>query len=213
MTTRRVVDHRGNFEVRRQRLPFKTKYLVDLVLARILPCFEERGFVWYPDFAGGRPIDIGSNEIPLQRRQGEDWPTVQFRFNRHDRPCFSVDFAVLPPLCRELGLQPIPREKALVIHAPAYFMLCKGERQSLDGPFGYRSFSFFPQRFLSSEVDKVVTLLPVLFDLFDNGIPKEWLEAEIGRVAKHIYLMGSWKVWERRRARRAQEKTLGSKET
>lgn len=169
MAKHRVVDHRKNFEARRQRLPDITKYLIDLVMTRILPRFEERGFVWYPDFAGGRPINIGSNEIPLQRRQGENWPTVQIRFDRRDRPCFSVDFAVLPPTCRQLGLEPIPRESAQ---------------------------------------DKAVGLLPVMFDLFDNGIPQEWLQADFGRVAHNVYLMGSWSIWERRRAKKARENAL-----
>ncbi len=167
-------------------------------MTKILPRFEERGFVWYPDFAGGRPIYIGSNEIPLQRRQGENWPTVQIRFEKRSRPWFSIDFGNLPPVCRELGQNPIPREMATVIHAPAYFMLCKGE------------LAFFPKRFLSSEVDKAVALLPVMFDLFDNAIPQEWLQADIGRVTPNVYLMGSWSIWERRRARKAREKALKS---
>jgi hypothetical protein len=66
---------------------------------------------------------------------------VQIRFDRRDRPCFSVDFTVLPPTCRQLGLEPIPRESAQ---------------------------------------DKAVGLLPVMFDLFDNGIPQEWLQAVSG---------------------------------
>lgn len=74
------MDHKKRFENWRRRMPLKTQYLVNQVVARILPEFERQGFVWYPDFAGNNPQEIGANEIPLQRREGDEWPTVQITF-------------------------------------------------------------------------------------------------------------------------------------
>ena len=205
-----MADHRRRFERWRKGLPKTTSYLVDQVLARIVPEFEARGFVWYPDFAGGDIDEVGSNEIPLQRRVGRDWPTGQIAFGKYARPCFSIEFAMLPPECRRLGVEPVPQQNAIVVYAPAYFMLCRGERRNLDGQFGYRYPVLRPRHFLDSEIDKAVSLLPVVFDLFDKGIPEAWLTADFGPIAPHVMLLGSWRIWEERRRKKAaseQERT------
>lgn len=201
-----MAGHRKRFERWRNKLPVHTRYLVDQVLARIVPEFEARGFKWYDDFAGGDPKEIGYDEIPLQRREGEQWPTVQIRFDKRARPFFHISFAVLPPICRRmLGTEEILREKAIVVYAPAYFRLTKGRRFGdgffgSGGLFGYSYFSLFPRRKLDAEVSEVVSLLPALFNLFDKGIPEAWLTHKFGYVDKHVILMGSWHLWEKRRA-------------
>ena len=68
--------------------------------------------------------------------------------------------------------------------------------------FGYDLFSLRPRHYLDSEVDKAVSLLPVLFDLFDRGIPPAWLVADFGYVAKHVMLMGSWRLMKEHRAKK-----------
>ena len=233
-----MAGHHTRFERWRAKLPKHTRYLVDQVLTRIVPEFEARGFKWYDDFAGGDPKEIGYNEIPLQRREGEQWPTVQISFDKRRRPAFHIDFTMLPPICRRWGIDElhpwteldVPREKAIVVYGPAYFMLCRGKYKNLDGEFGH-AFSvvnlfFFlpmliaglisrdlrstlndirfivsPHRFLEAEVSKAVALLPVLFDLFDKGIPEAWLTHEFGYVDKHVMLMGSWYLHEKQRAK------------
>src|SRR5204862_3202960 len=93
-------DHRRRFERWRKKLPHNTAYLVDQVLARIVPAFQARGFVWYPDYGGGDSTQIGANTIPLQRRASGDWPTVHIRFHRRFCPLFVLDFGALPPVCK-----------------------------------------------------------------------------------------------------------------
>jgi hypothetical protein len=84
-----------------------------------------------------------------------------------------------------------------LVDAPAYFSLCKGERWNFDCNFGYQWFAFRPKRFLDREVDKLASLLPILFDLFDRGIPAEWLTRDFGYVSRHVLLGGSWYIFEK----------------
>jgi hypothetical protein len=125
-------DHRKRFERWKKKLPKSTRYLVDLVLTRIVPKFEERGFKWYPDYAGGDPTQVGANTILLQRRSGPAWPTVEIMFDKYLRPFFHVDFTMLPPMCKRLtedgSVESIPREKANVAQGLGCFRLCKGKK-------------------------------------------------------------------------------------
>lgn len=193
------IGHRKRFERWRTRLPKHTAYLVDQVLSRIVPEFEARGFQWYDDFAGGDPKEIGWHDIPLQRRTGTVWPTVQILFAR-SRPFFNVDFACLPPVCRtNFGRIEIPREMAIVVYAPVNFRLLNGKSSGDICSFGYKCFSVSPRRKIDAEVDKVMGLLPFLFELFDRGIPDDWLTHDYGKVGKYFSLEGSWYLDERRR--------------
>jgi hypothetical protein len=209
-----MADHRKRFERWRTKLPEHTHYLVDQVLARIVPEFEARGFKWYGDFAGGDPKEISYDEIPLQRREGERWSTVQIQFDKRARPFFHISFAVLPLICRKMfGTQEILREKAINVYAPAHFRLTTGKRLGdgffgSGGMFGYSYFALAPSRKIDAEIDKAVALLPVLFDLFDRGIPEAWLTHDFGYVDKHVMLMGSWHLNEQRRAKQKKLKGL-----
>lgn len=227
-----MADNHKRFERWRNKLPTHTRYLVDQVLARVVPAFEAHGFKWYDDFAGGDPKEIGYDEIPLQRREGELWPTAQIQFDKRARPAFQIIFAMLPLICRRtLGTEEITREQAITIYAPAYFMLCRGKYKNLDGEFGHAfssvnvffflpmllagmigrdishtvkdiRFMISPHRFLDSEIDAVMALLPTLFDLFERGIPESWLTHDKpGYVDKHVMLLGSWLLSEKRRKR------------
>lgn len=225
-----MADHRKRFERWHHKLPTHTRYLVDQVITRIVPVFEAKGFQWYGDFAGGDTKAVGYYEIPLQRREGEQWPTVQIRFDKRARPAFYIDFSMLPPICSGdiSGEGDSPRERAIVNSAPAYFRLCKGKHKSLDGEFGHafsgvNVFFFLPMllagligrdvshtvkdirfmisthRFLNSEINAALALLPELFDLFDQGIPEAWLTHDKpGYVDKHVMLLGSWYLTERK---------------
>lgn len=215
----RTADHRKRFERWRKGLPKQTAHLVEQVLTRIVPEFEARGFGWYSDYGGGDGLP---NNIPLQLRQGEEWPTVEILFAKWGRPFFQINFATLPSVCKIAGRDPLPREKAGVVHAPAYFALRKGRGSSYqDGIFGREDYlnhcmtlimhpqilfkhakaGFSAPRFLDQEVSEAVTLVPILFELFENGIPAAWRERDkIGYVSKHVILLNSWKMSERRRA-------------
>jgi hypothetical protein len=213
-----VSDHRERFERWRKKLPKNTAYLVGQVLARILPEFENRGFAWYANYAAGDPARVGANVIPLQRRCDNDWPTVEVRFNKRLRPWFTIYFSLLPPICMRLtqsGHIDIPREKATVTEAQAYFTLRRGKwPDHKDGEFGYDCFilissftrlfgvvasRFSFKRVLDTEVAEALSLLPVMFNLFDSGIPEEWLSREQGGyVSENVAYAGSWRLFERR---------------
>lgn len=202
-----MAGHRKRFERWRNKLPERASFLVDQVLARIVPEFEAKGFQWYDDFAGGDTKEIGHNEIPLQRREGAQWATVQITFNRRRHPEFYIDFAMLPLVCQRWGIDEhnpwtkinVPRDKAIVAYAPAYFRLSKGERRGVNGSFGYSWFSLFPHRKLTAEVGEAMSLLHILFDLFDQGVPEAWLTLDKPwYVNRHIMLAGSWYLTERR---------------
>lgn len=204
-----MADHRKRFEQWRRKLPSQTNFLVDQVLETIVPRFEERGFVWYHDYAGGDPAEVAPYTIPLQKREGTAWPSAEIQFGRA-KPCFTIYFAALPEVCKRLGVEAIPRERAIVVYAPAYFMLCKGESRNLDGQFGYRWFALSPRSRLRSDVAKAVSLLPVLFDRFDQGIPLDWITHELGYVDDHVMLAGSWGVFERLREARSDRRGSGA---
>ena len=192
-------DHRKRFDRWRRLAPKQTKYMIEQVLDRLIPVFAANGFVWYADYAAGDPDEIGANTIPLQIRSGLLWPTVEIRLPGTQAPCFSIYFSALPDPCRRFGLEPVPRERAIVIYAPAYFMLCKGRHRNLDGQFGYRYFSLRPASKIDREVATALELVPEIFRLFEEGIPSTWLTRQFGYVSKHIRLVGSWHHREQRR--------------
>lgn len=205
-------DHRKRFERWRRLLPRHTKYLVAEVVERIVPAFESEGFVWRGDYGAGDSNEIGANTIPLQIRSGDCWPTVEIHFRGTRRPCFTIDFAALPVECRRMAREPVPRERAIVVYAPAYFMLCKGRHRNLDGQFGYYWFSLWPKRKLDAEVAAALALLPEVFMVFRTGIPEEWRTREFGvYVSPHIMLIGSWQLFEQQRAEAEQQRGAAAK--
>lgn len=204
-------DHRRAHERWRRLLPEHTAWLVQEVRARLVPEFERRGFVWYPDHADGDPAQLGASEIPLQRRDGPEWPTVQIRFHGQGMPWLVVEFGLLPPVCRRHAstaphaLVDIPREEAALVDAPEYFILARGERRRRDCEFGYQSFRLCPRRFLGKELDRIEALLPEVFRLLEGAVPREQIEAAswpYGKVTDHVALAGGRRVWEERARRR-----------
>jgi hypothetical protein len=194
-----MIDHIKRFRRWQQRLPDKTGYLVTQVIDRLLPFFSAEGFVWYPDYAKGDVNEVGNNVIPLQNREGTDWPTAEIRFGKRQHACFSVDFGVLPPLCRRWDEKEISQDEAVVVYAPIWFTLLKGTRKNFDANFGLTGFSFRPYKTMDAEIDKAVSLLPIIFDLFKTGVPEAWMTRDFGRVSEHILLAGSWHIRAQRR--------------
>ena len=202
-----MADHRERFERWRKRLPPRTSYLIDRVLDQVVPECAARGIVWHGDYAGGNPQEVAASTIPLQRRAGPDWPTIELQFSNRTHPFFKVYFGVLPPVCRRLGLEAVPRERACIVYAPAYFLLCKGrDKTGYDSLFGYRWFTFFPRSRLDVEVAQAVQLLPIVFDLVDRGIPDAWITHDRGYVDQHVKLAGSWKIYQDLQSRRASDR-------
>lgn len=179
------------FDRWRQRLPENTMYLTNAVLDELLPVFQDRGFDRFSDYADGSRSEVGPNCIPLQRRSGSEWPTVEVLFDKRNRPTLSVNFATLPEVCfrqTEQGEEKISRIKANVAGGPAFFILCKGRRINFDCNFGCRGLVLRPKSKLDAEVAILKSLLPWLFNVLETGIPDAWYKAQPGYVDKHAFL-------------------------
>jgi hypothetical protein len=184
-------DQLKRFDRWRQRLPENTMYLTGLVVDEIVPVFREQGFDRFPDYAGGSAFAVGPNCIPLQRRSGPEWPTVELLFDKRSRPTLGVTFAMLPEVCyrqTEHGPKEIPRLEASVVEGPAFCALCKGQRSNFDCNFGYRGFGLRPKSKLDSEVAVLTSLLPWLFSILEKGIPEAWYKGKPGYVDQHAFL-------------------------
>jgi hypothetical protein len=181
------------FERWRRLIPKNTAYLVSLVLDEVVPLFQARDLSRFPDYAGGSSFAVGPNCIPLQRRSGAEWPTVEIMFHKRSAPSLGVNFAMLPERCHrynltEDSLKEIPRIEAGVVEGGALFSLCKGSGRNFDCNFGYRWWSFDSRRTLKKEIEILKLLLPELFDLFDRGIPSTWFDKPNGYVDRHVFM-------------------------
>jgi hypothetical protein len=184
-----AIDQIKRFDRWRQRLPENTAYLVARVIDEIVPVFREQGFDRFPDYAGGSAFAVGPNCIPLQRRSGLEWPTVEIVFDKRSRPALGVNFAMLPEVCSrqtEHGTKDIPRLEANVVEGPAFFILCKGQRANFDCDFGYYWFALRPKPRLDREVAVLGSLLPWLFSILERGIPEAWYK-KAGYVDQYAF--------------------------
>jgi len=185
------VDQQKRFERWRLRLPKSAADLVLVTIEEIVPVFLGQKFGWYPDYAAGSAFAVGPNCIPLQRRTGENWPTVEISFDKRHRPLLGITFATLPEFCKRQtkeGTEKISRFEANVVEGPAFFHLCKGHRKNFDCNFGYPWVSLAPKQKIRKEIDTLKSILPWLVDLFDDGIPQTWLVAPAGYVHPHAFL-------------------------
>jgi hypothetical protein len=181
----------NRFERWRQRLPEHTAYLVACVIEEVVPSFYKEAFERYSDYAGGSALAVGPNCIPLQRRHGVEWPTVEIVFHKRAIPTLGVHFATLPQVCHrhtQTGVVEIPRVHACVVEGLAFFSLCKGLNRNFDCNFGYRWLSLRPKQNLDREIAALKALLPWLINTLENGIPTAWLVKSAGYVDKHAFL-------------------------
>ena len=188
-----MIDQIKRFERWRARIPKNTSYFVALVIDEIVPLLHAHGFDRYHDYAQGSTFAVGPNCIPLQRRSGREWPTVEILFHKRGMPSLGVHFGMLPEICYRWSLTEhrwleIPRLNASVVEGPAFFSLCKGLGKNFDCNFGYRWLSIFPKQKLREEIDTLKVLLPWMFDLFEDGVPPAWLESPNGYVDRHVFM-------------------------
>jgi hypothetical protein len=166
----------------------------------IVSVFREQGFDRFPDYAGGSAFAIGPNCVPLQRRSGPEWPTVEILFDKRSRPSLGINFAMLPEVCcreTEYGPREIPRLEANVAEGQAFFFLCKGQHTNFDGNFGCRWFALRPKPKLDGEVAILKSLLPWLFDTLKNGIPNAWYKKRPGYVDHYAFLSPASRIFRR----------------
>jgi hypothetical protein len=191
-------DQLRQFERWRSLLPKDTRFLVNLVEVEIVPLFLAHGYRRYGDYPGR------ANWLPLQRRSGEEWSTVELHFGHRGRPFVKLHFAILPENCRTIyvnraGFHDIPRIKATIVDAPAFFTLCKGRKRVNDTVFGDASIfcrSLWLRRKLLREVAELKALSEWLIEFLDKGIPREWFERSIGgQVHRHIAMSNSSRLF------------------
>lgn len=192
-----TADQLKRFERWRGILPENTAYFVSRVLEEIVPLFLGQEFGRYPDYAAGSTSAVGANCIPLQRRSGSLWPTVEILFHKRALPSLGVHFAALPEMCwRRIAdnTVEIPRLNASVIEGPAFFLLCRGSGRNYDCNFGYRRFAINPTRKLENEVAALKALIPRLISILVTGIPDSWYRQKSGYVDQHVFLSPASKI-------------------
>ena len=193
-----AVNQIKHFERWRQKTPENTAYFIARVVDEIVPLFLERGYGRYADYAAGSTFAVGANCIPLQRRSGSQWPTVEILFHRRGAPSLGVNFASLPEICQRHttnGTKDIPRIEACVVEGPAFFSLCKGKSRNLDCNFGNRWFALRPKRKLDEEIAVLKLLLPWLFGVLEEGIPEAWYAKNPGYVDQHAFLSRASRIF------------------
>lgn len=164
-------DQRRRFKRWHATRPKKVRYLADLILAEIVPLFERQRFVWHPDYAGGDIQQVANSCIPLQRREGDFWPTVEIAFDQRDRPAFYLNFALQPPNCRRWtrdGWADVAQSEAALVDGYAVYRV-NGTNRLGPGRFGYLYFSLSPRRRLRKDVAVLARRLPEIFRVFDSG--------------------------------------------
>lgn len=189
-----MTDLISRFDRWRQMVPAVTGNLVQRVLDELVPPFEQAGFGRYGDYAGGNPDVVGANCLPIQRRVGPCWPTVEIQFDRRRRPSFNVVFAALPEACvrqSASGAATIQRFEANVTEGTAHFLLCKGRKRQFDCTFGVRGLHLFVSRQLDVDMEHAFERSKYLIRLLEAGLPPEWLDFPAGYVSEFVFKMRS----------------------
>ena len=171
------------------KLPENSRFMVDLVREKVVPVFLARGFVWTDDYALGKSTEVGTNEIVLQLREGDGWPTVQIFFSPGGKPWFCIDFGLISDGAYRYDGRVVNKQEATINQASIRLSLAKtkGTVRSLFTQFGYHYFSFSPKKKTTAEVEYALSLLPVIFDLFENGIPNEWKNIKNAYASQNVY--------------------------
>ena len=185
----------ARFERWRKTLSPNTAYLVSTVVETVVPLFIEQGFVRYPDYAANNNYAIGNKTIPLQRRSGDRWATVEIHFDDRKRPALGVTFSELPEMCARWPLtgdrQAIPRAEANVVEGDAFFTLAKGPPRFFGTPvgnFGYYGFVLRPRHKLDKECAAMRSCCAWLLERFNEGLPAAWYEGRPRPVDPHAWM-------------------------
>jgi hypothetical protein len=183
-------DPRERFDHWRERLPFRTAKLVQKVVDELVPLYESAGLQRHKDYAGADPRSVGSNCIPLQRRAGTNWPTVEIQFDRRSRPNFNIVFAELSETCVRRtvsSITKISRIEANVVEGEASFLLCKGSKKSFDCTFGVAGIVLFLDSRINHDFSLALSRSKSLIELFGSGLPQQWLSDPPGYVSDFIF--------------------------
>jgi hypothetical protein len=75
-----------------------------------------------------------------------------------------------------------------VVEGPISFSLCKGHGKYKDRNFGYYCWALNPRQKLRDETEMLKSLMPWLFELFEHGVPVNWLAKSGGYVDPHAFM-------------------------
>lgn len=204
------MEYVNRFTRWRLKLSSITRFLVDEVCLRVVPLFESHGFEWLK--TNDPPAYRNLNYLTFLRRQDEDWAVVVIKFAGWGRPWLMFEMSVLPPVCRQLKndeIVLIPRQEAYLTNGPVVVRLAKGRFPSADlfgmvindcltrRPWALIRYALDRKAYIKYEVDQAVSLLPLVFKLFDEGIPAKWYAGEWGHLDDHFVLVDSWQLAER----------------
>lgn len=144
----------------------------------------------------------GGNRIVFQRREREEWPTIEFELDPRGAGSCKVHLGVLPPECWSLAGERVPQDEAPVWMSPAYLLLTRHARGDIGShTFGVRRFLFLDRPAARTDVITLRRLLQVAFQHFQDGLPAAWREARHYAVHRNLVLM--WGPWNPGRVNRS----------
>jgi len=190
-----------------KKTPQHTRYLVCKIFEELIPELLSHGFIIVNS---GAP-----NYITLQRKNGEEWPVIEFKFDKRFRPYFWMSFAFLPPICKRMtkvAYIDIPREKADIIEGVVVFNIINKKPYSPYSGFGmFGIFShllslqfirvlhylILPNSLIDSQIETAKSRLTEAMTVIDNGMKPEWYKKPPNEIGNHIIQVRSWVSIER----------------
>ena len=184
------------------RRPSRLGNLYDALAAGVFPLLQSARFARVDAAPKGFGEWTGDDRIVFQRREGPEWPTIEFELARRGAGYCRVHVGVLPPECWSLAGERVPQEEAAVWMSPAYLMLSRNARS---GPhcqeFGVRRLLLFERRVVRKDVIVLRRLLQVAFQHFHDGFPGAWRKARSQAVHRNLSMV--WGPWNPGRVNRS----------
>jgi hypothetical protein len=176
--------------------------LYDELTARLFPDLLAAGFARLDEVPAGFTDWTGENRIVFQKRDGLEWPTIEFELGKRGAVYCKVHLGVLPPECWSLAGVQVPQDEAPVWMSPVYMML---SRNSKGGPgceeFGVRRSPFFETVVVERDIEALRRLLQMVFRHFREGFPAAWVNPRHHAVHRNLTMM--WGPWNPGRVNRS----------
>jgi hypothetical protein len=176
--------------------------LYDRLATGVFPLLASAGFQHIDLVPRGFGAWTGDNRIVFQRRDREEWPTIEFELDPTGAGSCKVHLGVLPPECWSLSGERVPQDEAAVWMSPAYLLLTRNARGDLHSHiFGARRLFFLDWPSARADVITLRRLLQVAFQHFKDGFPARWRKAKHYAVHRNLILM--WGPWNLGRVNRS----------
>ena len=168
--------------------------LYDALAAGVFPMLAAAHFDRLDQVPPGFAEWTGNNRIVFQKRDGAEWPTIEFELGKRGASYCKVHLGVLPPECWSLAGERVPQDEAPVWMSPVYLMLTRNSKRGRGSQeFGVRRFLMFEKATVEKDVETLKQLIQIVFDHFRQGFPAAWREAK--RYAVHRNLVLMWGPW------------------